>query len=408
MKPETAMFPTNLFKEENILVGITGGIAAYKSIELIRYLVTQKANVRVIMTASAEKFVTRLTLETLSQNPVSTEMFPANDFHGTYHIHWADWAEVTIIVPATYNFIGKLYSGIADDLLTTTVAALHRPVVIAPAMNVNMWNNPLLQRNLDNLANHGYLICPPEEGFLAEGYSGMGRLARLDSLIQYLYRASHPSPKSLQGKNVLITAGRTEEKIDPVRYLSNRSSGKMGFALAWEAFARGADVTLVHGPGFLASPASIQTVAVTSASEMFDAVQKQIAKADIYIGAAAIADFTPAESPIHKIKKTGEIHELSLKPTTDILQFIGQNKKKNQKLVGFAVETENGPENAVNKLKTKNLDMVVLNNPLEENAGFNIDTNKVVIYRKNKDKRQLPVLPKLDVAFQIFDFLLSK
>ncbi len=402
------MFPTQQFKDKTILVGITGGIAAYKTLELIRYLVTNRADVRVIMTRAAEKFVTRTTLETLSGNPVGMEMFPEKEFSGTHHIHLADQTDAAIIAPATYNFIGKIYAGIADDLLTTTVAALNCPVVIAPAMNVHMWNNPLLQRNLDTLQSLGYLICPPEEGFLAEGYRGKGRLARLEHLLQFLYRAVHPAPHSLEGKTVLITAGRTEEPIDPVRFLSNRSSGKMGFALAWEAFARGARVILIHGPGELPEQAEITSVAVQSAAEMFEAVKAHLHQTDIYVSAAAIADYTPKSFSSQKIKKQKGEWNLPLKRTTDILKYVGEQKTANQLLVGFAVETKEGEAEARKKLREKNLDLVVLNNPLEEGAGFRSDTNRVTLFHRKGKSEELSLLSKLDTARRIFEFLLSQ
>ncbi len=397
------MFPTERFRGKTILVGITGGIAAYKTIELIRYLVTQEAEVRVVMTSAAEKFVTRLTLETLSRNPVGVEMFPEHQFTGTHHIHLADRVDTAIIAPASYNFIGKIASGIADDLLTTVVAALKAPVVIAPAMNVHMWENPILQENVTKLKKLGYLICPPEEGFLAEGYTGMGRLASLSHLVQYLYRAIHPQRASLIGQQVLITAGRTEEPIDPVRILTNRATGKMGFALAWEAFARGARVILINGNSDLPLPAEVTTVPVQTASEMWKAVEKYFPGTDVYISSAAIADYTPESPASSKLKKQAGELILKLKRTTDILGEIAQRRHPQQVIVGFAVETNDAEKNAVEKLHRKNLDMIVLNNPKEKGAGFATDTNRVTIFRRDGSTRELPLLPKLDVAFHIFE-----
>ena len=399
------MLPTHQLKNKRILVGITGGIAAYKSCELIRYLITQGAEVRVMMTRAAEKFITPLTLETLSKNPVSLDIFPEKQFTGTHHVHLADWAEAAIIAPASYNFIGKLYAGIADDLVTTIAAAVHCPMVIAPAMNVHMWNHPVLQRNLQELEKLGYLICPPEEGFLAEGYSGMGRLAALEHLLQYLYKAIHPEPNNLKGKTVLVTAGRTEEPIDAVRFLSNRSSGKMGFALAWEAFARGAKVTLIHGPVHLPGPIDIETIRINTASEMDEAVQKKINQADIYISAAAIADYTAEEPLNHKMKKKAQGTTLHLKGTVDILKKAGEKRGKNQILVGFAVETDQPEKYAKQKLAEKHLDLIVLNNPKEAGAGFDTDTNIVTLFHKNGSNEQVAQMPKLDVAYHIFQFL---
>ncbi len=397
------MFPTERFRDKNILVGITGGIAAYKTIELIRFLVTHRANVHVVMTTAAEKFVTRLTLETLSQNPVGVELFPEGEFTGTHHIHLADRIDAAIIAPASYNFIGKIASGIADDLLTTIVAALHCPIVIAPAMNVHMWENPILQHNLEHLRGLDYLVCPPEEGFLAEGYSGMGRLAPLHHLLQYLYRALHPERTSLEGKQVLITAGRTEEPIDPVRILTNRASGKMGFALAWEAFARGARVILLNGNSTLPYPAEVTTVPVNTAADMWKAVEKYFPGSDVYLSSAAIADYTPVTTASVKIKKQATRMELPLKPTVDILAEIGKRRLEKQILVGFAVETDDPEEHAREKLHRKNLDFIVLNNPLEKGAGFGTDTNRVTILAKDGSSETLPLMPKLDVAFHIFE-----
>ena len=402
------MFQTNQFKDKHILVGITGGIAAYKTAEVIRYLITNGAEVRVVMTPAAEKFISRLTMETLSQNPVAVEIFPEERFSGTHHINLADWADVAIIAPASYNFIGKINSGIADDLLTTIVAALHCPVVIAPAMNVSMWNNPICQRNIKELIKLGYSICPPGEGFLAEGYSGKGRLADLHHLIQYLYRAVHPSQNSLKGQNILITAGRTEEPIDPVRIFTNRSSGRMGFALAWEAFARGAEVKIVHGPTELPKPEGIKTIPVHTAQEMFENVKNNLKDINIYLSAAAIADYTPQKYLQQKIKKGEDSLQLSLKRTADILEYVASQKKNNQLIVGFAVETEKPEENARKKLERKKLDLIVLNNPTNKDAGFKLETNQVTLIHKNGNLKSLPVLSKLEVAYEIFEFLLKK
>lgn len=401
------MFQSNQFQNKHILVGITGGIAAYKTAELIRFLITQGAQVRVIMSHAAEKFISTLTIETLSQNPVATELFPAQGYAGTHHIHLADWTDVAIVAPASYNFIGKLQAGIADDLITTIFAAVHCPTVLAPAMNVHMWNNAVLQRNIKALEGMGYVICPPEEGFLAEGYSGKGRLAPLHHLIQYIYKALHPEPESLKGNKVLLTAGRNEEPLDPVRIISNRSSGKMGFALAWEAFARGAEVTMIYGPTQLPLPVNIENILAPTAADMFREVKKRFKKSDFYISAAAISDYRPTEFSKNKLKKQNKNISLTLRPTEDILKYVGSHRLKTQKLIGFAVETENAEQNARSKLLSKNIDMIVLNNPLQKGAGFDIDTNQVSIFHKNGNSENLSLLPKLDTAFQIFRFLLQ-
>ena len=401
------MFQSNQFQNKHVLVGMTGGIAAYKTAELVRYLITQGAVVRVIMSHAAEKFISSLTMETLSQNPVGTELFPEKGYTGTHHIHLADWADVAIVAPASYNFIGKLHAGIADDLITTIFAAVYCPTVLAPAMNVHMWNNVVLQRNIKDLQAMGYLICPPEEGFLAEGYSGQGRLAPLHHLIQYVYKAMHPAPGSLKGEKVLLTAGKNEEPLDPVRIISNRSSGKMGFALAWEAFARGAEVTMIHGPTQLPLPINIESIFAPTAADMFREVKKRCKKSDIYVSAAAISDYRPAEFSNNKLKKQNKNISLSLQPTEDILKYVGSHRLKTQKLIGFAVETENAEKNARSKLKSKNIDMIVLNNPQQKGAGFDIDTNQVSIYHKSGKSENFSTLPKLDTAFQIFQFLLQ-
>ncbi len=401
------MFPTDRFKDKKILVGITGGIAAYKTTELVRYLIQQQADVRVIMTGAAEKFISRLTMETLSQNPVGTEMFPDNSFTGTHHIHLADWADAAIIVPASYNVIGKLNAGVADDLLTTIWAALQCRTVIAPAMNVHMWNNPVLHRNIKNLTDLGYLICPPDEGFLAEGYSGKGRLAPLEHLVQYLYRAVHPAPESLKDKKVLISAGKTEEPVDAVRVISNRSSGKMGLAMAWEAFARGALVTLIHGPMHLSLPVDIQNVGIDTAEEMHRSVKKHFPECDIFASSAAVADYTPSKPYARKMKKQESPKSLELSPTVDILKYCGEHRRENQQLVGFAVETDTPEETGSKKLKEKNLSMIVINNPNQEGAGFDTDTNIVTLVHRNGAREKISMQPKLDVAFRIFEFLLK-
>jgi phosphopantothenoylcysteine decarboxylase/phosphopantothenate--cysteine ligase len=402
------MFGTELLKNRHVLVGVTGGIAAYKSAELIRYLVTQGAEVQVVMSKAAEHFISRLTLETLSQNPVGVETFPESGFSGTHHIHLADWADAAIVAPASYNFIGKIAHGIADDLITTIFAAIHAPVVIAPAMNVNMWNNPVLQNNLANLENLGYIICPPEEGFLAEGYEGKGRLAPLHHLIQDIYRAIHPSAESLAGSSVLITAGRTEEPIDPVRYISNRSSGKMGYCLAWEAYARGAEVTLISGPNHLPLPHSMKVVTVNTAEQMYQEVKQHMDNLDIFIGAAAVSDYAPKTVSPHKIKKSTSARAMELKPNKDILQLVSEQRKSGQMIVGFAIETKDTEKNALKKLSDKKLDAIVLNNPFDEAAGFDKDTNEVSLFHKNGKSQKLPPLLKLDVASRIFDFILEK
>ncbi len=400
------MFPTNVFENRRILVGICGCIAAYKSCYLIRQLVTAGAQVRVMLSKSGAEFITPLTLETLSNHPVYTDMFPKNQFTATHHIELADWAEAAIIAPATANALGKAANGIADDFFSTVISALHCPTVYAPAMNTHMWENPAVKRNVDFLKENGALICNPEAGFLAEGYEGVGRLARLDYQLQYLYRACHPARDSLVGKTALISAGPTQEFLDPVRMLTNLSSGKMGYALAWEAFARGAEVVLVSGPTNLERPVDITNVAATSAADFASAVERHFPKCDIYISAAAIADYTPANVADSKIKKGKDGLTMQLRRTTDVLKMIGAKKTAEQKLIGFAVETDNPLENARKKLKRKHLDMIVLNNPHIEGAAFRSDTNFVTLLSA-KQEIELEKMYKLDVAREIFNFLLD-
>ncbi|MEL6822025.1 MAG: bifunctional phosphopantothenoylcysteine decarboxylase/phosphopantothenate--cysteine ligase CoaBC [Calditrichota bacterium] len=396
------MFPTDQLKNKHITVGITGCIAAYKSCYLIRYLVKQGAEVRAILTNGGSQFITPLILETLTNHPVYSDMFPQDRFVATHHIELADWTEAAIVVPATANILAKAANGISDDFLSTVICALHCPTVFAPAMNTHMWTNPATLRNLQTLRSDGYLICDPEEGFLAEGYDGVGRLAAQEYLENYMYYATHPLPESLKGKRVLITAGATREYLDPARMLTNPSTGKMGFALALDARARGADVVLVHGESSLIPPREIRSIAVKSAHEMFEAVDGEFDKCDIFIGAAAVADYTPANYSISKLKKQETEFTLELERTIDIIKTMSQRKKSGQITVGFAVETDDPLKNAEKKMTSKNLDMVVLNNPNDSGAGFAVDTNSVQIIRENKPLKATSGF-KLDVARSILE-----
>ena len=402
------MFSTRLFDKKKIVIGVTGCIAAYKTCHLVRHLMQEGASVRVMMTRGATHFITPLTLESLSQTPVYTDMFPENQFAATHHVDLADWADACAIVPATGNTIGKIANGIGDDFLSTTVMAMGEriPIMIAPAMNHHMWFSAAVQRNIGVLAADGKEICYPEEGYLAEGYEGVGRLARLEFLVQSLYRAMHPAPQSLQGKTVVVTAGATREYLDPVRFLSNRSTGKMGYAIAWEAYARGAKVVLIHGPGHLTAPMGVELVSVESAEDMFVAANDYFDDSDIYVSAAAVADYRPELIYDHKLKKGERNFPLHLERTRDVLQIMGARKKGHQRLIGFAVETEDPVGNARHKMIKKYLDMIVLNNPHESGAAFEHDTNVVTLIDAAKEEN-LPVMPKLDVAREIFEFLLN-
>ncbi|MEP0828256.1 MAG: bifunctional phosphopantothenoylcysteine decarboxylase/phosphopantothenate--cysteine ligase CoaBC [Candidatus Zixiibacteriota bacterium] len=381
-------------KNKKIIVGITGGIAAYKTPNLIRLLKKDEAEVRSIMTASATKFITALTIETVSQNPVSVEMFPEDRFAGTHHIDMADWPDLFVIAPATANFIAKVASGICDDLLTTVICATRKPILIAPAMNTNMYLNPITQKNIKFLKELGYQFIDPNEGELACNVVGWGRMAEPEEIHSYILR-QFQKKKSLTDRKVLVTAGPCREALDPVRYISNRSSGKMGYALAAAAKEAGADVTLISGPSSLSAPWGIETIKVESTEEMFRAVERRFPQSDFLIMAAAPADFTPEKVEKKKIKKSDSM-VLSLKPTVDILSSL-RRQRKNQKVIGFALETDRGPENALAKLKAKALDMIVLN-MMEKQTPFDNDQNQVTIIYKNGKSEKTALMPKSELA----------
>lgn len=381
------------------MLGVTGGIAAYKSAELTRLFVKEGFEVKVIMTKGACEFVTPLTFETLSGNEVSVEMFPRNKHFATHHIDLADWAELLIVAPATANFIGKTASGICDDLLTTVFSASSCPVLIAPAMNSNMWDYPAVVKNVELLQSFGFYFIGPDSGDLACGWVGKGRMvepaAILDGALKIFSIAG-----SLKGKKVVVTAGRTEEPIDAVRYISNRSSGKMGYAIAIEARAEGADVTLITGPTMLPEPRGINLVKVRTASQMAGAVKEHFAGCHLLLMSAAVADYTPANPEEGKGKKSDSDISIKLKPTEDILKSVGR-LKNSQVVVGFALETDNAIANASRKIGGKNLDFVVLNNPNEKGAGFDTDTNRVDIIWPDGTINQLPLMPKRQLAIEI-------
>jgi phosphopantothenoylcysteine decarboxylase/phosphopantothenate--cysteine ligase len=384
-----------------IILGITGGIAAYKAGELVRGLKKKGAEVIVIMTASAQKFVTPLTFETLSENEVITEMFPANRVVKTRHISLAQWAELFVIAPATANIIGKIASGICDDILTTVLCSTPSPVLLCPSMNVNMYENPMVQDNIKKLKRYGYKFLKPGVGDLACGTKGKGRLPEIESIIKEVEKILLIK-KDLEGKSILVTAGRTEEPIDPVRFISNRASGKMGFAIAEEAQKRGAQVTLISGPTYLSPASAINFISVKTAKEMYEQVKKKFAKADCLIMSAAVSDFSPQQFQKSKIKKDEKELTLRLKPTVDILKEM--SKKKGEKiLVGFSLETENEINNAKVKLKEKNLDLIAVNNPLKPQAGFEVDTNIVTLIDQKGKIEKLPLLSKNEVAQKILD-----
>ncbi|MDO8446988.1 MAG: bifunctional phosphopantothenoylcysteine decarboxylase/phosphopantothenate--cysteine ligase CoaBC [Deltaproteobacteria bacterium] len=387
-------------KDKTIILGITGGIAAYKAAELTRLLIKAGAKVHIIMTRGAAEFVTPLTFQTLSKNPVHTDLFSLCQEADVGHISLADRADLFVIAPATANIIGKIANGIANDLLTTSVMATKAPVLLAPAMNCNMYENPIVQENMEKLKKYGYCFIDSETGELACGYEGKGRMAEPSDILEEMETIL--SPKDLKGERILVTAGPTCEAIDPVRFIGNRSSGKMGYALAKMALRRGAGVTLISGPSSLKPPRGVKFISVESAEEMRKAVITNLRDATTVVMAAAVADYTPVKVAFSKIKKSKEPLSLELAKTLDILSEIGQKKSK-RLLIGFAAETENLVANAKKKLKEKNLDLIVANNLKEPGAGFGVDTNIVTIMDKNGSVEELPKMSKEDVAWIVLD-----
>ncbi len=393
-----------MLKDKNIVLGISGGIAAYKAAELTREFVKRGARVNVIMTPNAARFITQLTLQTLSCNPVYTDMFSLSGDWDIHHIALAQAADIVVIAPATYNTIGKITSGIADDLLSTTIAATKAPVLICPAMNSNMYDNPILRSNIDRLSALGYLFMDAGLGELACKTEGAGRLPDPFDIVEEVEAVL--TQKNLKGHRILITAGPTREPFDPVRYISNHSSGKMGYALAVMARRRGADVTLISGPVSLPVPAGVRFVGVSSASEMRDAVIKHIKEATVIIKAAAVADYRPSAPSGSKIKKgTGQM-DISLEKTPDIISEVSKIKG-DRILVGFAMETEDLIKNARTKMKAKGMDLIVANELGLPGSGFQHDTNIVKIIDISGNVEELPLMDKRDVADRILDRVLK-
>jgi len=392
-----------MLKNKRIVLGVTGGIAAYKAAELVRELVRAGAEVFVIMTRSAQAFVTPLTFQTLSGNKVTTELFNLIEESEIGHISLADRAQVLVIAPATANIIGKIAGGIADDLLTTVVMATKAPVLLAPAMNVHMWENPICQENIRKLRARGYHFVDPETGELACGYEGKGRLAEVSTIAEEIRALL--SPQDLEGETLVITAGPTEEPIDPVRFLSNRSSGKMGFALARAARLRGGKVILVAGPTALAAPPRVKFIPVRTAVQMREAVLKNLRAASILVMAAAVSDFRPRGTSPEKIKKSRADLSLPLELNPDILAEAGKRKGK-RSIVGFAAETESLLANAQKKLVEKNLDLIAANDVSRPGAGFAVDTNIVKLIDRSGKVEDLPLLEKEELAHRILDRIL--
>lgn len=384
---------------KTVLLGVTGGIAAYKAAALTSALVKLNATVEVIMTSNATQFIAPLTFEQLTGHKVITDTFDRNFVHQVEHVSLAQRTDLVIIAPATANICAKLAHGLADDMLTTTVLACKCPKLIAPAMNTNMFENPVTQDNLQLLRNYGWEVIEPASGRLACGAEGKGKLPEPDQLIQHILR-SIAFPHDLEGKHILITAGPTQEALDPVRYLTNHSSGKMGYALARMAMLRGADVTLISGPTSIAPPPFVTVIPIRSAQEMYDAVTQHSDKADIIIKAAAVADYTPLNYAGHKMKKSDDELSIPLKRTVDILKYLGSHKKANQVICGFSMETENLIGNSRKKLTSKNIDMICANSLVETGAGFGVDTNVITMITA-QETIPLPLLSKEEAANRI-------
>ncbi|MEQ9619233.1 MAG: bifunctional phosphopantothenoylcysteine decarboxylase/phosphopantothenate--cysteine ligase CoaBC [Deltaproteobacteria bacterium] len=394
----------SVIKGKNIIIGVTGGIAAYKSCELVRALVREGAAVRVILTQNAMEFVTPLTLQTLSGNRVATKTFDLAWESEIGHISLADSAELIVVAPATASFIGKLSSGIADSLLSTVILATLSPVIVCPAMNVNMYKNPAVQENLTRLGNRGYTIVEPAEGDLACGWEGKGRLPEIKDIMEEIERTF--TTKDLSNERVLVTGGATREYIDSVRYISNPSSGKMGYALAREARMRGADVVLISGKTSLIPPPGVRFIEAVTSGDMYESVMKFLDWSTIVIKAAAVGDYTPSRKVNGKIKKDDGERVLKLKRTEDILKKVGENKN-GRFIVGFAAETDNLIANARDKLIKKNVDFIVANDVSKEGSGFESDTNQVHFVYGKGDTEELPSMPKSDTARRIFDKILE-
>lgn len=404
----------NSLAGKTVIVGITGSIAAYKMADLVSKLVKKGVDVYVIMTKNATNFIHPITFETLTNHKCLVDTFDRNFNYNIEHVSLATRADCFLVAPASANVIGKIAGGIADDMLTTTVMASHCPKLIAPAMNTGMYENPIVQDNLDKLRNYDYEIIEPEAGRLACGVEGKGRLPEVDTLLEHVYYAlefkldnNGNKIKDLAGKKILVTAGPTREHIDPVRYITNHSTGKMGYSIAINAMRRGAEVTLISGTKELPDPIRMNVIHVESAGDMFEAVKANSADQDIIIKAAAVADYTPTETCDQKIKKEAGAPKIDLKSTTDILAWLGENKKPGQFLCGFAMETEDLIANAQKKLDKKNADMIVANNLRTQGAGFGVDTNVISIITR-EGVRELPLMDKSEDAIEILNAILER
>lgn len=395
-----------MLKGKTVVLGVTGSIAAYKIANLASALVKLHADVNVIMTKNATNFITPITFETLTGNKCLIDTFDRNFQFNVEHVALAKRADIFMVAPASANVIGKIAHGIADDMLTTTIMASKCPKLISPAMNTNMFENPILQDNLKILEKYGYEIINPASGYLACGDTGAGKMPEPETLLKYILRTI-AREKDMAGKKVLITAGPTQEKIDPVRYITNHSTGKMGYALAENAMRRGAEVTLVTGPTAIEPPMFVNVVPVTSAEDMAGEVIARAPEQDIIIKAAAVADYRPVNPSDEKIKKKdSEESSITLERTQDILKYLGSHKRADQFICGFSMETENMLENSRAKLAKKNVDMIVANNLKVKGAGFGTDTNVVTIITAD-DCKELNIMSKADVANAILDEIMG-
>ncbi len=390
-----------MLKGKTAVLAVTGSIAAYKIANLARMLKKLECNVQVLMTKNAANFINPITFESLTGNKCLIDTFDRNFRYSVEHVALAKQANVVLIAPASANVIGKIANGIADDMLTTTIMACPCKKLISPAMNHHMYHNPIVQDNLTKLAHFGYEIIPPDRGMLANGDEGDGRMPEEQVLLEHILREI-AFEKDLAGKKVLITAGATRESIDPVRFITNHSSGKMGFALARAAMLRGAEVTLVAAYTEAEPPMFVRTLPVVSAEDMFEAVTKEANDMDYIIKAAAVADYTPAVTAENKLKKSDQDLIIELKRTRDILKYLGEHKKEGQILCGFAMETENLLENSRKKLETKNCDLICANSLREEGAGFGTNTNRITLLTREKEI-PLELMSKEEAAHQILD-----
>ena len=397
-----------MLKGKHIILGITGSIAAYKSAVLCRLLVSAGAEVKVVMTNLAKQFITPLTMATVSKNPILVDFFNPENGEWNSHVKLGEWADLYLIAPASANTMAKMAAGVADNLLLTTYLSARCPVAVAPAMDLDMYAHVATQRNIEQLKQDGVHIIEPGSGFLASGLIGKGRMAEPQDIVEAVEAifaseaTNHQKKKSLEGKRFLVTAGATIEPIDPVRFISNHSSGKMGYAVAESLAKRGAEVVLVSGRTALEKPQGVERVDVLSAEEMFEACAERFSRMDGAVMCAAVADYTPKVVAQEKIKKSDDDMSISLKRTRDIAAHLGQHKHEGQVLVGFAMETENEEQNAAGKLARKNLDFIVLNSLRKEGAGFRGDTN-IVSLIDSREKVDLPLMSKADVAERIVD-----